>query len=83
MSLFFFPFNGLYLPPVVFLFLPYLHRHGLYGKDEEELMARNLVFVGITRAMDSTVILTIEQDDPVIRDLLRADRGASNILQQE
>jgi len=58
--------------PVVFLYLPYLHRHGLYGKEEEELMARNLVFVGITRGMDSAVILTIDQDDSVIKDLLQA-----------
>jgi hypothetical protein len=56
--------------PIVFLYLPYLHRHGQYAEQEEELLLRNLVYVGITRAMDNVHVFTVEKDDPVLQDLV-------------
>ena len=39
--------------PVVLLYLPYLHRRAFYADRETEQLLRNLLFVGITRAMDN------------------------------
>ena len=57
--------------PVVFLYLPYLHRRHHYGEEEEELMLRNLVYVGITRAMDNVLIFLGDTGDPILQDLKR------------
>ena len=57
--------------PVVFLYLPYLHRRHHYGEEEEELMLRNLVYVGITRAMDNVLIFLGDTGDPILKDLRR------------
>ena len=55
--------------PVVLLYLPYLHRRGQYDEEQTERLLRNLVYVGITRAMDNVNVFTLESDDPVLRDL--------------
>ena len=64
--------------PVVFLYLPYLHRLNHFGEQEEEAMLRNLVYVGITRGMDNVLIFAgapgggeepISEADPILADL--------------
>ena len=56
--------------PVVFLYLPYLYRRSHYGEEEEELMLRNLVYVGITRAMDNAQLFVRRCNDPILKDLV-------------
>lgn len=56
--------------PVVFLYLPYLYRRSHYGAEEEELMLRNLVYVGITRGMDNVLLFVRRSDDPILKDLV-------------
>ena len=56
--------------PVVFLYLPYLHRRSHYGDAEEEQMLRNLVYGGITRGMDNVQLFVTPGDDGILRDLV-------------
>jgi superfamily I DNA/RNA helicase len=55
--------------PVIILYLPYLHRRKHFDEAEEELMLRNLVYVGITRAMDNALLFTCTGADPILHDL--------------
>ncbi len=55
--------------PVVMLYLPYLHRRRYYNHEETEKLLRNLIFVGLTRAMDNLNVFMIENGDPILNDL--------------
>jgi hypothetical protein len=55
--------------PVVLLYLPYLPWRGQYDRAQTERLLRNLVYVGITRAMDNVNVFLAESDDPILRDL--------------
>ncbi len=55
--------------PVVLLYLPYLHRRDQFDVEGTERLARNLVYVGMTRAMDNLNVFLKPGDDPVLRDL--------------
>ncbi len=55
--------------PVVLLYIPYLHRRDQFDAEGTERLARNLVYVGMTRAMDNLNVFLKPGDDPVLRDL--------------
>jgi len=55
--------------PVVLLYLPYLYRRRQYDQEHTEKLIRNLLYVGITRAMDNVNVFAMESDDPILRDL--------------
>lgn len=55
--------------PVVFLYLPEVVRLPSYSAEEAEGLLRNLVYVGVTRAMDHLDVLIPDEDDPVLHDL--------------
>jgi hypothetical protein len=55
--------------PVVLLYLPYLYRRRQYDQEHTEKLIRNLLYVGITRAMDNVNVFVMESDDPILRDL--------------
>ena len=57
--------------PVVLLYLPYLPRRELYDEERTEKLVRNLVYVGMTRAMDCLDVFIRSHSDPVIADLHR------------
>jgi hypothetical protein len=52
--------------PVVLLYLPSLHRRKQFGERETERLLSNLVYVGITRAMDSLDVFISHNDDPIL-----------------
>jgi len=56
--------------PVVLLYLPYLHRRRQYDEEQTERLLRNLLYVGITRAMDNVNVFAVESEDPVLLDLI-------------
>jgi hypothetical protein len=58
--------------PVVLLYLPGLERPGSFDPDRAERLLRNLVYVGMTRAMDHLSVFTADSEDPVLRDLAAA-----------
>ena len=58
--------------PVVFLYLPYLHRRKHYNDEETEKLLRNLVYVGMTRAMDDVNAFVLERDDPVLNNIVQS-----------
>jgi len=58
--------------PVVMMYLPYLHRRRFYNPEETEKLLRNLIFVGLTRAMDNVNVFMTEKEDPVLQDLREA-----------
>ncbi len=58
--------------PVVLLYLPYLARRELYDEERTEKLVRNLVYVGMTRAMDCLDVFMRPQNDPVLADVRRA-----------
>jgi superfamily I DNA/RNA helicase len=55
--------------PVVLLYLPYLSRRQAYDDAQTELLLRNLLYVGITRAMDNVNAFLLQGEDPILRDL--------------
>jgi superfamily I DNA/RNA helicase len=55
--------------PVVLLYLPYLHRRKTCDEEHTERLLRNLVYVGITRAMDNVNVFTLDSPDPILQDL--------------
>ena len=61
--------------PVVLLYLPYLHRHDQFDAEGTERLARNLLYVGMTRAMDNLNVFLKPGDDPVLRDLAESFRS--------
>jgi superfamily I DNA/RNA helicase len=64
--------------PVVLMYLPALHRRPQYGDAEVERLLRNLLYVGLTRAMDNLNVFAVKPDppDPVLEDLIAAFRTA-------
>jgi superfamily I DNA/RNA helicase len=58
--------------PVVFLYLPYLHRRDQYDAEATERLLRNLVFVGLTRAMENLNVFMIPADDPILAEVKAA-----------
>ncbi len=61
--------------PVVLLFAPYLNRRGKFDDDAAERLLRNLLFVGMTRAMEHLNAFVIPGDDPVLHDFCRSLDG--------
>jgi hypothetical protein len=55
--------------PVVLLYLPYLPWRKAYDDAQTERLLRNLLYVGITRAMDNVNAFILEGEDPILRDL--------------
>ena len=55
--------------PVVLLYLPYLPWRKAYDDAQTERLLRNLLYVGITRAMDNVNAFILEGDDPILRGL--------------
>lgn len=62
--------------PVVVLYLPYIRRRERYDEETTERLVRNLVYVGLTRAMENLTVFVTPGDDPVLHDLVAAMRGA-------
>ncbi len=56
--------------PVVLLYLPYLYRRRQYDQVHTEKLLRNLLYVGITRAMDNVNVFAVSSDDPILKDLI-------------
>lgn len=55
--------------PVILMFLPELERRVKFSDEQTERLLRNLVYTGMTRAMDHLNIFVTEREDPVIDDL--------------
>jgi superfamily I DNA/RNA helicase len=55
--------------PVVMLFLPYLHRRDHYDPGATDRLLRNLVYVGLSRAMEHLCVFLLPGDDPVLADV--------------
>jgi superfamily I DNA/RNA helicase len=60
--------------PVVLLYLPEIERRHAYHEESVERLLRNLVYVGLTRAMENLNVFTVPQEDPIIRDVTAALR---------
>lgn len=58
--------------PVVLMYLPYLQRREMYDEEVTERLLRNLIYVGITRAMESLNVFANPGRDPVLEDLVSA-----------
>ena len=56
--------------PVILMYLPELKRLEKFEEKQSELLLRNLIYTGMTRAMDHLDIFLIESEDTVIEDLL-------------
>ena len=55
--------------PVVLLYLPELIRYEKYSESQTEQLLRNLIYTGMTRAMDHLNVFITESEDPVIMDI--------------
>ena len=62
--------------PVVLLYLPYLHRRELFDEERTEKLMRNLVYVGLTRAMDCLNLFVLPQEDKILGEVCDAVRGS-------
>ncbi len=58
--------------PVVMLYLPYIQRRERFDPETTERLTRNLIYVGITRAMENLSVFVAPGDDPVLVDLCAA-----------
>ena len=58
--------------PVVLLYLPYLHRRELFDEERTEKLMRNLVYVGLTRAMDCLNVFVLPQEDRILTEVCQA-----------
>jgi superfamily I DNA/RNA helicase len=63
--------------PVVLLYLPEIERRQAYNEESVERLLRNLVYVGLTRAMENLNVFTVAPPgaapaDPIIRDVVEA-----------
>lgn len=58
--------------PVVMLYLPYLNRHERFDAQTTERLVRNVIYVGITRAMENLNVFVSPGEDPVLSDLCEA-----------
>lgn len=54
------------------LFLPYLRRREQFDDEATDRLLRNLLYVGLTRAMENLNVFVTPGDDPVLNDLCRA-----------
>lgn len=61
--------------PVVLLYLPYLHRPSQYDDAATERMLRNLLYVGVTRAMENLNVFMNPEADPLLGDLATSLRA--------
>ena len=61
--------------PVVLMFVPYLNRREKFDDDAAERLLRNLLFVGMTRAMEHLNAFVVPGDDPILRDFCAALEG--------
>lgn len=55
--------------PVVMLYLPYMRRRDRFDAETTERLLRNLVYVGLTRAMENLSVFVCPDDDPILSDL--------------
>ncbi|MFW5786463.1 MAG: 3'-5' exonuclease [bacterium] len=58
--------------PVVLMYLPEIERRQAYDEESVERLLRNLVYVGLTRAMENLNVFTVPSRDPIIRDVVEA-----------
>ncbi len=58
--------------PVVFLYLPYLNRRVKFDDETTDRLLRNLIYVGITRGMESVSIFVSPGDDQLLHELCLA-----------
>ena len=58
--------------PVVLMYLPEIERRQAYDEESVERLLRNLVYVGLTRAMENLNVFTVPSRDPIIRDVVGA-----------
>jgi DNA helicase IV len=61
--------------PVVMLYLPYIHRREKFDAETTERLVRNLIYVGLTRAMENLSVFVSPGSDPVLQDLVAAIRA--------
>lgn len=64
--------------PVVMLYLPYIHRRDQFDAETAERLVRNLIYVGLTRAMENLSVFVSPGDDPVLQDLVTALRAGAS-----
>ena len=67
--------------PAVMLYLPYVRRREKYDAETTERLVRNLIYVGLTRAMETLSVFVCPADDPVLSDLVAAIRGGEPAVQ--
>lgn len=60
--------------PVVMLYLPYIRRREQFDTETTERLVRNLVYVGLTRAMENLSVFVVPREDQVLQDVVRALR---------
>lgn len=58
--------------PVVILYLPHLHRRERFDAESTERLLRNLIYVGLTRAMENLSVIVRPGGDPLLVELERA-----------
>ena len=58
--------------PVVMLYLPYIRRREQFDAETTERLLRNLVYVGMTRAMENLSVFVVSREDPLLQDVVRA-----------
>lgn len=58
--------------PVVLIYLPYLRRREQYDQETTERLLRNLIYVGLTRAMENLNVFVCPGQDPILNDLCTA-----------
>lgn len=58
--------------PVVMMYLPFINRREKFDEQTTERLVRNLIYVGITRAMEHLSVFVAPGDDPVLSDLCEA-----------
>ena len=55
--------------PVILLFLPELARLEKFSEAQNDILLRNLIYTGMSRAMDHLNIILPDSDDPILADL--------------
>ncbi len=58
--------------PVVLIYLPYLRRREQYDEETTERLLRNLIYVGLTRAMENLNVFVCPGEDPILNDVCAA-----------
>lgn len=62
--------------PVVLMYLPYLNRREKFDAETTDRLLRNLIYVGMTRAMENLDVFVCPGKDAILTDLCRAMEGA-------